>query len=79
MNNCKLTRSTPRVNRSPESDHTQFYRFYSTLTGEQLDMLLERFRHDCEIYQYDCAQSVVRIKLFKAMNPSYKHIYKEMW
>ena len=79
-NNQELDRDDDEgvwVNKSPPTDTSLFYRFYSTLTSQQLDRLLEKYQYDCLFYEYPCKDMVDKIKLFKNMNPTYKHQYED--
>ena len=66
-------------NSGPPTDREQFYRYYATLTSQQLDQLLELYKMDCEFYEYDCWHVVTKIKRVKIANPSYQHKYADTW
>ena len=56
-----------------------FYSYYSTLSDDLLDSILNLYNGDCLLFEYPCEEHVKNIKKFKQLNPDYKHEYKNTW
>ena len=67
------------TNQTPVLNQTMFYSYYSTLTSDQLDDLLNLYQDDCLLFQYPCQKHVDNIRKFKSLNPDFKHEYRNTW
>ena len=67
------------TNTGPPGNVSLLYSYYSTLTSDQLDMLLDYYQDDCLLYQYPCHELIDKIRRFQFLNPNHRHEYKNTW